>query len=76
VGNIVTGVVFYDETNRFTETSWAVFLWGISLLFLGVWFTNHAAALKSMLTHPHPKYGLVLEAHEERISILSAQAPL
>jgi len=50
VGNIVSGVVFYDvsgvvfydETKNFTGTSWAVFHWGVSLLFLGVWFTNCA----------------------------------
>jgi len=46
VGNLVTGAVFYNEKAHLSETNWALFLGGVSLLFLGVLCTNISSARK------------------------------
>jgi drug/metabolite transporter (DMT)-like permease len=72
VGNILSGAVFYEETKHFTGVSWAVFLGGVFLLFLGVWCTNYAAAHKALLAPLHLVYGRVVDTHEDSVSACSA----
>ena len=46
VGNILTGAIFYEETTHFSPENWILFLSGVAILFLGIFFTNVAALSK------------------------------
>ena len=46
VGNILTGAIFYEETTHFSGQNWALFLSGVAILFVGIFFTNVAAVSK------------------------------
>jgi len=50
VGNILTGAIFYEETEHFSGSNWALYLVGVLLLFGGVLCTNIATARKLQST--------------------------
>jgi drug/metabolite transporter (DMT)-like permease len=51
VGNILTGAIFYDETNHFSTSNWVFYLIGVAFLFGGVVCTNIAATRKPQLAN-------------------------